>query len=663
MKISTFARGTLITLLSTTVILTSVIYWAASSVTLTQQKIEQYQQVRYLLTVSFPRLIEVYLGNGNTVTLTEAEQLLVEQVEPILAEFDPTIVGDINQQIAQLKQNLQVRYRALGKMSGNQQMLLLNAENEMASYAQSLTEYAIQGLVNYPDVAIKQINSAQVLSANILRLAHFREDYIGLGESHTLEALLQQNEQMQQEIKLVEQRRLLDIFGEPAPQDEFTLGEVENDDLGEEIIAELASLIRRYPKELDNTVTLMTERNAIISELRSDINNLTINLEQAESRIKALQQANNQSVSLVMLGVILFLFVITIAIYIGQRLQILKPVNQLASSFKNLVESGEFRPLSNTGRKNEMAKIAIYFNRLLDSLAQQNQDREQQLHIVSSALNVMEQQVIGISDSVHVTQSDVVQAKDRLRQLSTMIEQLNSLSTDVQNNAQQTEQAMIHSKQNVAKLIDANEKTAVRVESSLDSLSQLTHSVSQVDSILGVIRNIAEQTNLLALNAAIESARAGVHGRGFAVVADEVRALSIRTQDSLRDVTDILSELTMSNQELASHVAGIQDASTEQHTAATQLMFTAGEVQSQAEVVSALSMSVKEQANHQAVCCQEFERQMDGVQRQVSSEGELAAQIVIDVKLQIEAINDSLNITSATERREVNPIVTHKKAA
>jgi methyl-accepting chemotaxis protein len=129
----------------------------------------------------------------------------------------------------------------------------------------------------------------------------------------------------------------------------------------------------------------------------------------------------------------------------------------------------------------------------------------------------------------------------------------------------------------------------------VDTMSSINESSKKIVDIIGVIDGIALQTNILALNAAVEAAPAGEQGRGFAVVASEVRNLAQRSAaaakeikgligdsvekvdlgarlveqagttmgeivDSVKRVTDIMSEITCASQEQTSGIEQINQA-------------------------------------------------------------------------------------------------------
>ena len=79
---------------------------------------------------------------------------------------------------------------------------------------------------------------------------------------------------------------------------------------------------------------------------------------------------------------------------------------------------------------------------------------------------------------------------------------------------------------------------------SINELVEVLDSHStEITKLLNVIHSISEQTQLLALNASIEVARAGDHGKGFAVVAAEIRKLATGTQNSAKEIDDVMETI------------------------------------------------------------------------------------------------------------------------
>ena len=97
------------------------------------------------------------------------------------------------------------------------------------------------------------------------------------------------------------------------------------------------------------------------------------------------------------------------------------------------------------------------------------------------------------------------------------------------------------------------------VAETVQAMTNIRESATEIGAIVSTIEAIAFQTNLLALNAAVEAARAGDAGKGFAVVASEVRTLAQRSGEAAKTIKDLIAKST-DHVEAGDRLVGATDA-------------------------------------------------------------------------------------------------------
>ncbi|MBD5540111.1 MAG: methyl-accepting chemotaxis protein [Lachnospiraceae bacterium] len=195
---------------------------------------------------------------------------------------------------------------------------------------------------------------------------------------------------------------------------------------------------------------------------------------------------------------------------------------------------------------------------------------------VESAVNEIAQ---GATSQAEETQA----ATENVVTIGSMIEDTSDVVNELVEHAGRMKESSKHAKSILNELDQVNKKTEKYIDVIAKQTDTTNESARKISQAASMITEIAEETNLLSLNASIEAARAGEQGRGFAVVASQIQKLAEQSNESAKEIGDIIEVLLQDSEKAVEIMADVRSSMKEQseHVERTDEAF--GEIQNEIE--------------------------------------------------------------------------------
>lgn len=196
----------------------------------------------------------------------------------------------------------------------------------------------------------------------------------------------------------------------------------------------------------------------------------------------------------------------------------------------------------------------------------------------SETVEQVERAVGEIADGATSQAQETQKATENVILIGNMVEETSVQVELLNTNAAKMQQAGNAAMDTLRQLDDTNVRTREAIHEIYEQTHTTNESALKIKEATSIITSIAEETNLLSLNASIEAARAGEQGRGFAVVASQIQKLAEQSNESARQIEDIVDSLIRDSEEAVSTMNSVKEIIAEQSAGVEKTSVGFGEV-------------------------------------------------------------------------------------
>jgi len=193
--------------------------------------------------------------------------------------------------------------------------------------------------------------------------------------------------------------------------------------------------------------------------------------------------------------------------------------------------------------KTELTEIIVNIKEQSKALNDSSADLSEKAVTVSEHIVQVERAVEEIAQGAGGQAQETQSATENIIVMGNMIEEAANDIDAMNENAKLIKELGETAVDTLHDLQKINQKTTESIDIIYEQTNTTNTSAQKIKEATALITDIAEETNLLSLNASIEAARAGEQGRGFAVVAAQIQKLAEQSNESARQIEEIINSL------------------------------------------------------------------------------------------------------------------------